>query len=391
MNWAMENNILPNNWKTVKLGEVGEISSGGTPDTTNKNYWNGDIFWITPTEITKLKNRFIYSTERKITKEGLKNSSAKLLPINSVIVCTRATIGEIGINKVELATNQGFKNIIVSKDNSVDYVYFLLKQNKQKLIEKASGSTFLEISKSEFENLQLHLPPLPEQTRIAGCLSVWDEAIETLKKLIEAKKKLKKGLMQRLLSPENPLAGFEGVEWKSVKLGEVCEVKTGKKDANENNENGIYPFFTCAKEPLRINEYSFEMEAILISGNGAGVGYSHYINGKFDAYQRTYILYNLKEEINIFFLLYFIRKNLKQKIDGEKHDTATPYIKLGTLQTFELNLPPLQTQQKIASILSKADEEIELLQKKLNNFEKQKKGLMQILLSGKVRFSEFIS
>lgn len=144
-----KNELLPLNWKTVRLGEVGEISSGGTPDTTNKNYWNGDIFWITPTEITKLENRFIYSTERKITKEGLKNSSAKLLPINSVIVCTRAKIGEIGINKVELATNQGFKNIIVNKDNSVDYLYDEVKLDKQNIINQICDD-MVELAKSNF-------------------------------------------------------------------------------------------------------------------------------------------------------------------------------------------------------------------------------------------------
>jgi type I restriction enzyme S subunit len=390
MNLAMENKTLPNNWKTVKLGEVGEISSGGTPDTTNSNYWNGDIFWITPTEITKLENRFIYKTERKITKEGLKNSSAKLLPINSVIVCTRATIGEIGINKIELATNQGFKNIIVNKDNNVDYIYFLLKQNKHKLIEKASGSTFLEISKSEFENLEFYLPPLPEQTRIAACLSVWDEAIEKLKKLIEAKKKLKKGLMQRLLSPENPLAGFEGVEWRSVRLGEViCETKKTNRLSSSGQNEGKYPFFTNSTKSFNtyINEYDFAGEFII--ANTGGKAYFDYYNGQFGAMSDCYV-FNVKN--NSIKYIFYILKEKEEFIDlfgfsgsGIKH------LDKKWFKNLEIHLPPLPTQQRIAEILSKADEEIELLQKKLNNFETQKKGLMQILLSGRVRFSEFIS
>ncbi len=386
----MKNNNLPQNWKTVKLGEVGEISSGGTPDTNNLSYWNGDIFWITPTEITKLENRFIYSTERKITKEGLKNSSAKLLPINSVIVCTRATIGEIGINKVELATNQGFKNIIFNKDYSVDYVYFLLRQNKNKLIEKASGSTFLEISKSEFENVEFLLPPLPEQTRIANCLSVWDEAIEKIKKLIEAKKKLKKGLMQRLLSAKKPLPGFEGIEWRSVRLGEVCEIKKGEQlNRLDLTEIGNYP---CLNGGISAsgytNKWNTEENTITISEGGNSCGYVNFNRTKFWAGGHCYVLSNL--ECDKLFL-YQELKNKEKAIMRLRVGSGLPNIQKSAIIEFGLFIPPLVIQQRIAAILSKADEEIELLQKKLENFERQKKGLMQILLSGKVRFKEFVN
>ena len=104
--------LIPSNWEVKKIKEIGDVSSGGTPDTTKVRYWNGDINWCTPTDITALKNKFLGDTKTKITEEGLKSSSAKILPPFSIIVCTRATIGKAAINTVPMSTNQGFKNII---------------------------------------------------------------------------------------------------------------------------------------------------------------------------------------------------------------------------------------------------------------------------------------
>ncbi len=191
---------MKNNWQIKKLKELGSIYSGGTPDTSKSEYWNGNINWLTPSEVSKLKTKFIFSTEKKITDLGLKNSSSKILPKNSLIVCTRATIGDLCINKIDMCTNQGFKNIIVNQYNNIFFLYYLLLLNKKKIIEKASGSTFLEISKFDFENLAFLIPPLAEQEKIASILSKQDEVIEKLEDLIELKVKQKKGLMQKLLS-----------------------------------------------------------------------------------------------------------------------------------------------------------------------------------------------
>ena len=107
--------LIPSDWDVKKIKEIGDVSSGGTPDTGKERYWNGGINWCTPTDITALKNKFLGNTKTKITEEGLKNSSAKILPPHSIIVCTRATIGKAAINTVPMSTNQGFKNIIPKK------------------------------------------------------------------------------------------------------------------------------------------------------------------------------------------------------------------------------------------------------------------------------------
>ena len=186
-------------WNVKKLGEIGTFVSGGTPDTEKPEYWNGNIVWLTPSEITKLKTRFVSDSERKITKLGLKNSSAVLLPKNSLIICTRATIGDCCINTKEVSTNQGFKNLIPN-NNCTDFLYYLISIHKRDLIRRACGSTFLEISKHDIEKLKYVFPPLAEQEKIADILSKADEEIELLNKKREAFKLEKKGLMQKLLT-----------------------------------------------------------------------------------------------------------------------------------------------------------------------------------------------
>lgn len=190
-------------WKVYKISSLGEISSGGTPDTNIDTFWNGDINWCTPTEITALKNgKYLYNTKRKITEEGLKKSSATVLPINSLIICSRATIGDMAINKAPMSTNQGFKNIIPHIDVvEVDFLYYLLSINKNELLKRAIGSTFLEISKKDIGSIKLKMPQnTDEQLIIANYLNNIDKEIDILNNELVSFQKQKQGLMQQLLT-----------------------------------------------------------------------------------------------------------------------------------------------------------------------------------------------
>jgi len=172
--------------------------------------------------------------------------------------------------------------------------------------------------------------------------------------------------------------------WKKLPLKDIVDIKTGKKDANEGDENGIYRFYTCAKDYSFIKDYEFNEEAILISGNGAYVGYVHYFNGKFDAYQRTYILSNFS--VDVFFLYHYLGEKLSFQIHREKQDGATPYITKGTLAKFKIEYPEnTKEQTAIATILSKVDEAIEATRQSIKAAEKLKKALMQNLLTGKLK------
>jgi len=138
-------------------------------------------------------------------------------------------------------------------------------------------------------------------------------------------------------------------KWPIVKLESVCKIKTGKKDVNQGNPNGKYPFFTCAKEHTYSDEYSFDTEAILIAGNG-DVGATSYYNGKFEAYQRTYVLSDFKD-VGARYLFFILSNSLKKNVSGQKQGNTMPYIKLGMLQNFELPLPPLENQEQIVAEL----------------------------------------
>lgn len=187
-------------WVEVTVGGLGTIYSGGTPSTSNEEYWDGDIDWITPTDITKQDSVYINSSVRRITAEGLKNSSAKLVPKGALLVCTRATIGEMAITAHEMCTNQGFKNIVPNNKTNIEFVFYLLTYEKHKLVSKASGSTFLELSKSAFESMKFRVPVIEEQQKIASVLTNADNEIELLEQQHADLKQEKKALMQQLLN-----------------------------------------------------------------------------------------------------------------------------------------------------------------------------------------------
>lgn len=187
-------------WKITKLIQMGKVVSGGTPDTNMAMYWEGDILWLTPTDVTALTGRFVSNTSRKITPAGLLNSSAVLLPKGSLMVCTRATIGALAISTSEICTNQGFKNIIPNEGFNIEFIYYLLQMNTNEMIKKSSGSTFLELSKKDFETLSFSCPFIKEQQKIAAVLSAADTEISTLEKKLACLKDEKKALMQQLLT-----------------------------------------------------------------------------------------------------------------------------------------------------------------------------------------------
>ena len=190
--------------------------------------------------------------------------------------------------------------------------------------------------------------------------------------------------MQKLLTPKIRFKEFKE-QWKMVKLGKICDITTGKLDANAMEQNGKYPYFTCAKEVYKINTFAYDTEALLISGNGANVGYIHYYHGKFNAYQRTYILDNFTN-YNIILIKYILSIFLQKQINKEKNVGNIPYIRLATLENFNMKIPSsLKEQQKIAEVLSSCDAEIQNLKDLCALLKKQKHVLMQRLLCGKVR------
>ncbi len=141
-------------------------------------------------------------------------------------------------------------------------------------------------------------------------------------------------------------------DWNRIKTKYLVSITTGRKDANESSENGQYPFFTCSIENKKINDYSFDTEALLVAGNGI-VGYTRYYNGKFDAYQRTYVLNNFNEKVNPTYLKYYFNSLLSKKLEVDKVGSVIDFIKLGDLKNFIITFPILDEQKKIANYLNK--------------------------------------
>ena len=187
-------------WKDQHLSDVATIVGGGTPRRSRPAYWDGDIPWATPTDVTGLLGRTISKTASTITDAGLASSSATLLPPNSLLMTTRATIGACAINEVSMATNQGFQNLVPKQSSCVDFLYYLIRHHKRKLERLAAGSTFLEVSKRAIRGFRVRVPPLPEQRKIAAILSSVDDAIEKTKAVIDQVQVVKRGLMQALLT-----------------------------------------------------------------------------------------------------------------------------------------------------------------------------------------------
>ncbi|WP_139535243.1 restriction endonuclease subunit S [Helicobacter pylori] len=186
------------NWQRVRLGDVAEIIGGGTPSTQVTSFWNGSINWFTPTEIGITK--YVYKSQRTITPLGLKKSSAKLLPIGTILLTSRASIGDCAILKVVATTNQGFQSLIPLEKINNEFLYYLMLTLKNKLLKLASGSTFLEVSPNKIKNLLIPLPPLNEQIAIANILSALDNEITSLKNKKRQFENIKKALNHDLMS-----------------------------------------------------------------------------------------------------------------------------------------------------------------------------------------------
>lgn len=398
--------IIPQEWEVRPLNYLGAICSGGTPDTEVAEYWNGDIAWCTPSDITKLDTKYIESTEVKITAKGLKESSATLLPPRSIVVCTRATIGTAAICNTEIATNQGFKNIIPNEKTNPEWLYYIIIYSKPRLVRLGCGSTFLEVSKKDFSRFKIVVPPLAEQRKIAEVLGVWDEAIEKQARLIEKLALRKRGLMQRLLSAKLRLPGFSE-PWKKVKLGEIGKFDKGygvPKESIRNTGNKaitygeiytkhdfvIKKFTSYIDDETAVVSKKITQGAILFTGSGEtleDIGKCvAFIDNDIAYAGGDIIIFNPSIEINSLVLSYCLNSapvNAQKATYGQGHSVVHIYQK--DLAKLQVTIPSFSEQNAIAEVLTAADREIELAKEKLERLRRQKRGLMQQLLTGKKR------
>ena len=242
---------LPKDWEIRTLGEVTNIFKGGTPKRNVEKYFQGDIAWATPTDITKLNGALhIDDTETHISEEALGKSSARLLPAGTVLLTSRATIGKVAIARVPIATNQGFANFLCKEEIDNLFLAYYLRSNTDLLISLGTGTTFLEVTKATLVNVEIPLPPLPTQRKIAAVLSTYDDLIENNTRRIKILEEMASTIYREWFV-EFRFPGHEGVEmveselglipqgWEVKQLGEMCHVVMGLSPKSEfYNETG---------------------------------------------------------------------------------------------------------------------------------------------------------
>ena len=338
--YQKETNELPAGWQQKKLGDVCEVINGGTPKTNIKEYWDGNILWITPKDLGRNKNIFVDDTIRKITVLGLKKSSAQLIPANSIILSTRAPIGYLAINKIEISTNQGCRGVVPSKKIKTIFLYYFLKNSIDLLNKLGRGTTFKELSATSLSNIIIPIPPLAEQKRIVAVLDKTFTTIDKIKNNTEKNLANTKELWQSYLqqSFNNPKKN-----WQQKKLGDVCEKLFAGGDVPKNNfsktktdkfnipifsngikDNGLYGFTNIKK----VNKPS-----ITISARGT-IGYSVLRKETFYPIIRLIVLSPKEKLLDLFFLKYVLNN-----ISFLNSGTAIPQLTVPMIKE-QITFPP---------------------------------------------------
>ena len=378
-------------WNKVTLGNTSEIVGGGTPETGNDEYWNGNHQWFTPTE---LKSKYVSESKRTISDLGLKKSSAKLLPKGTLLFSSRATVGDVSIALREVCTNQGFQSFIVNEDNSNEFLYNWIIKNKNLFLRRASGSTFLEISKKEILKLNALIPSLPEQQKIASFLSAVDEKIQQLTKKKDLLEQYKKGGLQQLFSGQLRFKDENGnpyPDWEEKKLGEICDYKNGGSFEKLVVDDGEFNLITLnsidINGKLKSNHKKVaETDNSLLEGDLimvlSDVAHGNFLGLSDIIPDNNYVLNQrmgaLKPKVDLIriYLKTFINYNQKYfKLMGQ--GSSQQNLSKGDILNFKVLFPIIEEQQKIATYISSIDTKIESVNNQITQSQTFKKGLLQ--------------
>ncbi len=405
---TIRNTTIPSNWEVRQLGKIAKVTSGGTPSRGNKSYWGGDIPWITTSLIDFNE---IESAEQFITEEGLKESATKLFPAGTLLMALYGqgvTRGKIAILNIEATINQACAAIILDEKQADKQFVFQYLVSKYEDIRKLSNTGNQENLNGELvKSICLNLPPLPEQRAIAHILGLMDSAINANNQLIAQKELRKKWLMQNLLTGKKRMKGFDG-EWKSEILGNLIELQHGYQFRDEDFVKEGIPVIKIRNVigyQLVLTEMTFvdynrleEFKSVVIqngdllmslTGNIGrvveveGVGkpmFQNYRVGKFTP---------KNNQITKSFLKFLLSSNvLFRQFNGLANQSAQANFGKQDMDKLKFRFPTsIKEQTAIAQVLQAADKEIQLLKTKTEKLREQKKGMMQVLLTGKKRLT----
>lgn len=365
-----EAKVSQTEFELVRLGDEKyfKIESGGTPSSEVAEYWNGNINWATLKDLPA--SDFITTindTERKITELGLAKSSAKMLPSNSILVSSRATIGRIAINKIPVATNQGFKNIVIQdfKKAIPGYVALVLTEKVEEMNEMSSGSTFKEISKTSFSELEIPLPPLEIQQQIVAEIEGYQKIIDGAKQIVNHYKPsitikpdwemVELGtLATNISSGATPLGGKENYKNSGILFIRSQNVLWGETDFSD-------AVFISEETHKNMKRSQVKFEDVFLNITGASIGRSAVMKEHIEANVNQHVVFirTIKEKLNPYFLSTFLNSPYAQKIiENAQTGAARQAINYEQIKELQIPLPSLSEQQTIVKAI---EEEIQLV------------------------------
>ena len=376
--------------KTINIGDLGTIITGKTPPTTNKNYYGDYAVFIKPTDISE-HSKYTYETEEMYSKLAAEKYESSLIPKGAICVPCIGTIGtKMTMTPCDCYTNQSINSIICNENYDNEYVYYLIKNFLPGLkaynLGTASGREY--VSKSNFEKIELVAEQDKEiQKKIGVILSRYDSLIENYQKQIklleEAAQRLFKEWFVDLRFPGHENTNIiDGVPegWEKKKVGDITPIITGKKDANFGTPDGEYPFFTCSQEPIKAPSFSFDSAAVLLAGNG-DFNVKLY-RGRFEAYQRTYVLSPYIDS-HLYLLFYTISANMTKLAAGSSGSTIK-FLTKGMIDGINLNVPNDEILRSFNKKVEPIQSSRESLQSQLRLLTEARDRLLPKLMSGEI-------
>ena len=380
-----------------RIKDIGEVVGGGTPRTDTPEYWNGNIPWLSPVDLSNYSNIFISKGQNNITELGLKKSSTKLLPKDTVLLSSRAPIGYLAIAENEICTNQGFKSIICDKKKVVPlFLYYYLKLNIEQLKSFASGATFPELSGNTLKKIKIQLPPLPTQQKIASILSAYDKLIQNYKKQIEALQtaasELYKEWFVRFRFPDWQTAKLEnGIPegWKVEKVKQIFEIYDTERiplsSLDRENMEKKYPYYGAAELMDYVDDYLFDGIYLLMGEDGSvitpdGKPVLQYVWGKFWVNNHAHVMQGKGVYSTEYLYLLFSQMDITGIVTG----SAQPKISQGRLFSKKIVLPSEDIVRKFNSIIQPMYTKQRYLNSQIKNLTQQRDLLLPRLMSGKL-------
>lgn len=403
---------IPVDWEMVRFKKIATaFYNGGTPDTTNKDYWNGSIPWITGADF---ENQKVKTIRKYITPDGVKNSATNVIPKGNLLIVTRTGVGKLAIAPFDIAISQDITGVILdSQKASPEFIYWYLDFISSKLKSTIQGTSINGLLRTDLEEIDLPLPIVAEQKIIAGILTTADEAIEKTDQIIEKTKESKKGLMQKLLTRgighkkfKKTEIGEIPIEWEVVRLGDLChgQPEYGANVPSIDMDKSLprYIRITDITEDGKLlkstwqsikrefaEPYILKEGDFLFARSGATVGKTYlYRNKDGECAFAGYMIRFKPNPMQLLpdFLFQYTHSNFYYNwVKGMLRAGAQPNINAQEYSIMPLPRPPINEQKQITQILSCIDEEVEKEARHREQLESLEKGLMQVLLTGKTR------